>query len=87
MDTMIASLISTVLAGGPQALTGIVAIFAFLMWTDRNRCIEDNKKLEIKLDVIASDYSKANVALLDALHDLRNAIYAMRAPVVIPPAE
>lgn len=78
METIVASLISAILSGGQTATLALCGLFAFIMWSDKNRALGVVSKLHERLDVISENYSKGQITVIDAIHEVRIAVYESR---------
>lgn len=78
METIIASLISAILSGGQTATLALCGLFAFIMWSDKNRALEVVSKLHERLDIIGENYTKGQITITDAIREVRVAIYESR---------
>lgn len=78
MESIVQSLISTLVSGGPQAIIAImVLILGALLW-DRKRMITEMHRKDSKIEKLIDDYYRGNMTLTDSLNSLKLLLYEVK---------
>jgi len=71
MDTIISSLLSTVLAGGDSAIVSLLMFICYGLWVDRARLVKQHDLEQIRLDAVALEQRRSTDEIVGAIIDLR----------------
>jgi hypothetical protein len=78
MDALVASLLSTLLAGGNSAIIVLLIFVCYALWTERSRLLEQNEITLKRLDGIATAQAESTRAIVASIEGMRVAMVAAR---------
>ena len=79
METILTTLVTTGLAGGPQSLVAILFIVIAFLWIDRQRMTKEIARKDERLEKIVEAYHAGSLTLSEALTALRITLAEMKS--------
>lgn len=71
MDSILATLLSTIMGGGTGALVALLIVIICLLLYDRRRILKDLERKDTKMEKIIDEYYQGNLSIIDALNGLK----------------
>jgi hypothetical protein len=78
MDALVASLLSTLLAGGNSAIVVLLIFVCYALWAERGRLLEQNEISMKRLDGVAAAQAESTRAIVASIDGVRMAMVAAR---------
>lgn len=79
-DGILATLVQTVLGGGPETIA-LLILFIIVLLLERRSLKAELAKKEEKLDKIIDEYYRGNITLSEALNSLKSVLYEIKSKI------